>query len=235
MEFIKALTFVTDDPRWKEKVAIGSVLALLSFLIVPVFILLGYSVRLIQNMRAGSALPLPDWEEWSGDLVRGFKLTVVYLVWSLPLLLVALPMAVGGILADSDSAIQVVGITLVVASSCLTLFYAILVTLATPGFVLWFARDERIRSGLQLSQIFGWTRGHLGDVILFMLAYVVASFVISAVAGIVGTLLCLVGLIVTVPLAVFLLYLYQFNLLGQLAYREEKGQAYYQPPLPPTL
>ena len=42
MEFIKALTFVTDDPRWKEKVAIGSVLALLSFLIVPVLILLGY-------------------------------------------------------------------------------------------------------------------------------------------------------------------------------------------------
>ena len=52
------------------------------------------------------------------------------------------------------------------------LVYGIFITLLTPGFTLWFARDEEIRSGLQLSEIFEWTRTHATDVILYMLASV---------------------------------------------------------------
>jgi len=233
MDFVKALTFITDDPRWKEKVAIGSALGLLSFLIVPVFIVIGYGLRLMQNIRNGNPLPLPDWDDWSGDLVRGFKLFVVYLVWALPLILVSIPMTIGGIMADSDSLARTLGITIVVGTSCLTILYGIFFTLMTPGFTIWFARDEEIRSGLQLSDIFQWTREHVSDVILFMLAYIVASFVISTVAGIVGVLLCIVGLIVTIPVATFVTYVYQFNLLGQIAYKDSAGRVYYQPVAPP--
>jgi uncharacterized membrane protein len=113
--------------------------------------------------------------------------------------------------------------------------YGIFITLMTPGFTLWFARDEEIRSGLQLSDIFQWTRAHATDVILFMLAYLVASFVISTVASIVGVLLCLVGLIVTVPVATFVTYIYQFNLLGQIAYKDSAGHVYYPPAGQPTV
>ncbi|MFN3980211.1 MAG: DUF4013 domain-containing protein [Caldilinea sp.] len=229
MDFVKALTFITDDPRWKEKVAIGAALGLLSFLIVPVFIMIGYSLRLMQNIRDGNQLPLPEWDDWSGDLVRGFKLFVVYLVWALPLILVSIPMTIGGVMADSDSFVRTLGITIVVGATCLTVVYGIFLTLMTPGFTLWFARDEEIRSGLQLSEIFQWTREHVIDVILFMLAYIIASFVISTVAGIVGVLLCIVGLIVTIPVATFVTYVYQFNLLGQIAYKDSTGRVYYPP------
>ncbi|MBK8797433.1 MAG: hypothetical protein IPM07_14260 [Anaerolineales bacterium] len=64
-----------------------------------------------------------------------------------------------------------------------------------------------------------------------MLAYLVASFVIGTVAGIVGVLLCLVGLIITLPLATFVTYVYQFNLLGQIAFKDSTGRSYYQPPM----
>ncbi|MBK8797435.1 MAG: DUF4013 domain-containing protein [Anaerolineales bacterium] len=70
MDFVKALTFIPEDPRWKEKVAIGAALALLSFLIVPAIITIGYCVRMVQNMRSGQQFPLPEWDDWSGDLVR---------------------------------------------------------------------------------------------------------------------------------------------------------------------
>lgn len=235
MDFIKALTFITDDPRWKEKVAIGAALGLLSFLIVPIFIMIGYTLRLMQNIRDGKQLPLPEWDDWSGDLVRGFKLFVVYLVWALPLILVSIPMTIGGVMADSDSGIATtLGVTILVGTSCLTILYGIFITLMTPGFTLWFARDEEIRSGLQLSEIFQWTREHVTEVILFMLAYIVASFVISTVAGIVGVLLCFVGLIVTVPVATFVTYVYQFNLLGQIAYKDSTGRVYYPPAAAPV-
>ncbi len=194
MDFIKALTFIPEDPRWKEKVAIGSALALLSFLFIPFIITIGYCVRLTQNMRDGKQFPLPEWDDWSGDLVRGFKLGVVGFIWALPLILVSIPTSVGGMMTDSDSGLATtLGIIILVGASCLTIFYGIFVTLMTPGFVIWFARDEEIRSGLQLSEIFQWTREHVTDVILFMLAYIVASIVISTVAGIVGVLLCIVG------------------------------------------
>ncbi|MFO7633255.1 MAG: DUF4013 domain-containing protein [Caldilinea sp.] len=234
MDFVKALTFIPEDPRWKEKVAIGAALALLGFLIVPFIITIGYCVRLAQNMRDGKQSPLPEWDDWSGDLVRGFKLVVIYLVWTLPLIMVSIPMTVGGIMADSDSFIRTLGVTIVVGTVCLTMVYGIFVTLMTPGFTLWFARDEEIRSGLQLSEIFQWTRAHVTDVILFMLAYIVASFVISTVAGIAGVLLCIVGLIVTIPLATFVTYVYQFNLLGQIAFKDRAGRPYYQPAMPPA-
>jgi hypothetical protein len=235
MDFVKALTFIPEDPRWKEKVAIGSALALLGFLIVPAIITIGYCVRLAQNMRDGKQFPLPEWDDWSGDLVRGFKLAVIWFIWALPMILVSVPMSVGGMMADSDSGVATMfGVTILVGTTCLMAVYGIFITLMTPGFTLWFARDEEIRSGLQLSEIFQWTREHVTDVILFMLAYIVASFVISTVAGIVGVLLCLVGLIVTVPVATFVTYVYQFNLLGQIAYKDSAGRVYYQPVAAPA-
>ena len=235
MDFIKALTFIPEDPRWKEKVAIGSALALLSFLFIPFIITIGYCVRLTQNMRDGKQFPLPEWDDWSGDLVRGFKLGVVGFIWALPLILVSIPTSVGGMMTDSDSGLATtLGIIILVGASCLTIFYGIFMTLMTPGFVIWFARDEEIRSGLQLSEIFQWTREHVTDVILFMLAYIIASIVISTVAGIAGVLLCIVGLIVTVPVATFVTYVYQFNLLGQIAYKDSAGRVYYQPVMAPA-
>ncbi len=235
MDFIKALTFIPEDPRWKEKVAIGSALALLSFLFVPLIITVGYCVRLTQNMRDGKQFPLPEWDDWSGDLVRGFKLGVVWFVWALPLFLVGIPMTVGGLMTDSDNGIATtLGITIVVGTACLSILYGIFVTLMLPGFVLWFARDEEIRSGLQMSDIFQWTREHMTDVILFMLAYIVASVVISTVASIVGVLLCVVGLIVTLPVATFVTYVYQFNLLGQIAYKDSAWRVYYPPVMAPA-
>ncbi len=234
MDFVKALTFLTEDPRWKEKVAIGTGVSLLSPLIIPAIILMGYCVRLVQNMREGEQFPLPEWDEWSGDLVRGFKFFVVTIVWALPIFLVMLPTIMGGVMVDSDSAfLETMGVIILVSTMCLTFIYALFVIMMTPGFTLWFARDEEIRSGLQLTEIFEWTRRHVSEVLLYLIAYLVASFIIAMVAGTVGMLLCGVGLLVTLPLGTLVTYLYQYNLLGQIAYQERTGGRYYQPPAVP--
>lgn len=233
MDFVKALTFMTEDPRWKEKLAIGTGVALLAPLIIPAIILMGYCVRLVQNMREGEQFPLPEWDEWSGDLVRGFKFFVVTIVWALPIFLVMLPAIMGGVMVDSDSAfLETMGVIILVGSMCVTFIYALFVILMTPGFTIWFARDEEIRSGLQLTEIFEWTRQHVSEVLLYLIAYLVASFVISMVASTVGILLCGVGLLVTIPLGTLAVYLYQYNLLGQIAYQGRTGERYYKPQVP---
>ena len=60
MDIAKAITFITEDPRWKEKMGMGLVVvvasAILSIVLVGILgfaIVTGYSIRLLQNVRDG--------------------------------------------------------------------------------------------------------------------------------------------------------------------------------------
>lgn len=161
MDIGKAITFVTEDENWLKKVGVGTGVVLISMLLSPVlvgilgfFILSGYAIRLLQNVRDGKAQPLPEWDEWGGDLSRGFKYVIVTLVWSLAAYLMMVPMFIGGALADSGGAGEFIGSAIMICTSCLLVLYGIFVALAAPGFTISFAQDERIGSGLK-SPIFG--------------------------------------------------------------------------------
>ena len=247
MDYAKALTFLWEDPRWKEKVAIGTGVMLVSGLLMPVLIgfvgiliVMGYCVRVLQNVRDGNQYPLPEWDQWSEDLARGFKLAVVAIVWALPALLLAIPIVMGGVMlgvGDENGSGFLTGIGGLTfgLGYCLVFVFSIFYTLMTPGFTVWFARNEQISDGLKLTEIWEWTRRNLGGVVLLVIAYLVASFIITTVASLVGMLLCIIGLIVTIPLGTLATYLYQYHLIGQLAYKDRTGTAYYTPaaPMPP--
>ncbi len=244
MDYAKALTFLWEDPRWKEKVAIGTGVMLVSGLLMPVLIgfvgiliVMGYCVRVLQNVRDGNQYPLPEWDQWSEDLARGFKLAVVAVIWALPAILLSLPVVLGGVMmgaGDNNGAgfLTAIGGLTFGLGNCLLILYAIFYALVTPGFTVWFARSEQISEGLKLTDVWEWTRRNLGTVVLVMIAYIIASIVISTVASIVGTILCIVGLIVTIPLGTLATYLYQYHLIGQLAYKDRTGTPYYVPPAP---
>ena len=244
MDYAKALTFLWEDPRWKEKVAIGTGVMLVSGLLMPVLIgfvgiliVMGYCVRVLQNVRDGNQYPLPEWDQWSEDLARGFKLAVVAVVWALPALLLSLPVVLGGVMmgAGDDNGsgfLTAIGGLTFGLGNCLIFLYGIFYALVTPGFTVWFARTEQISEGLKLTDVWEWTRRNLGTVVLVMIAYIIASIVISTVASIVGTILCIVGLIVTIPLGTLATYLYQYHLIGQLAYKDRTGTPYYVPAAP---
>ena len=225
MDIAKALTFITEDERWVEKLAIGVGIILVSGLLTPMligllgfFIIAGYSIRLLQNVRDGQPRPLPEWNQWSEDFVRGFKIAVVTLIWALPIFVVVVPMGIGAALADSGrEAAEVFGSLIIFGGVCLTMLYGLIVAFLTPGFTIAFARDEEIRSGLQLTEIWQWTQQNLGQVLLVGIIYLAASFALSLAAMLVGALLCGVGLIATIPLSILVTMLFQHHLYGQLA------------------
>src|ERR1700712_1787676 len=109
MDIGKALTFFTEDERWLEKLAIGTGVTIISLILSPVligivglFIIAGYCVRLFQNVRDGNPKPLPEWDQWSEDLIRGFKWAVVAIVWSLPLIVFSTPMSISRVLISAN-------------------------------------------------------------------------------------------------------------------------------------
>ena len=226
MEISKSISFITEDPRWQQKLMIGTgvIIASTVFSVVLVgiigfIIFTGYLVRLLQNVRDGHPYPLPEWDQWGEDLARGFKLVVATLVWALPILVLTIPTVIGGIMSDSRSdGAQFLGGMLLICGNCLTILYGLLLTAATPGISIAFAKDEQITSALQFRQIIDWTRANIGQVLVVTLVYIAASIALGLVGSIVGVLLCLVGLIITVPLATLLTGLFQYHLYGQLAY-----------------
>ena len=225
MDIAKALTFITEDERWLEKLAIGVGIVLISSFLAPLligllgfFIVAGYAIRLLQNVRDGQPRPLPEWNQWSEDFVRGLKIAIVTLIWALPLFVVVVPMGVGVALADSGrEAAEIFGGLILFGSLSLTVLYGLVVALLTPGFTIAFARDEEIRSGLQLTEIWQWTQQHLGQLLLIRIVYLAASFALGITAMLAGLLLCGVGLIVTMPLSTLVIMLFQHHLYGQLA------------------
>ncbi len=237
MEYAKALTFITEDPRWKEKLAVGTGVMLLSLALSPVLIgiagimiVLGYSTRTMQNVRDGRQFPLPEWDQWSDDLARGFKSTVVGIIWSLPAIVAVIPMLVGAFMASSNNdAMTAIGAGIIGLSYCLLFLYSILLVALSPGIAISFARDESIGSGIRFQEIIAWTRSHVSEVLLFTIASIVVNIVLSFAGMIVGVLLICIGLVVTIPLVSFVNYVYLANLLGQIAHKDRTGMPYYPP------
>lgn len=224
MDIVKAFTFLTEDERWLQKLGIGTAVVLISVVLSPILIglagfmiLIGYCVRLLENVRDGVARPLPEWDRWGEDMVDGFKLTVAFLLYALPIIIFLIPAILGAVLADQRNSANFIGVPLMICGMCLTLLYAIFLSVAEPGIMIAFTRDHTVGSALRFGEVWEWTRRNIGPVIIVALVYMAASSVIPFAAVIIGTILLVVGLIVTIPLGTLVLALVQAHLYGQLA------------------
>jgi hypothetical protein len=185
---------------------------------LSIVLLVGYGLRLLRNVRAGVVRPLPAWDDWGNDLIRGFKLIVVELIWALPLFLFAIPTGIGTAMNTRiDDTTTFFGTMLTLCGGCLTLLYWIFLAVMRPGFTLAYARDEQIASGLRFDLIFDWTRRNIGPVITVAIVSWLATIVLFFLGVIAGPILLCVGWIITLPLGVLLPLLIQYHLYGQLA------------------
>ncbi|NOX62099.1 MAG: DUF4013 domain-containing protein [Chloroflexi bacterium] len=215
MDYGKAITFVFEDEEWISKVLIGGLIFFLTMLLAWTFIgalaggalITGYMLELLRNVRRGDERPLPAWDEWGEKMTDGFKLFVIFLIWSLPMVVVALPVGlVIGLMADSDA--SAVASLLLFCFSCLTFIYAIAVALAAPAITIKYAESGEISAGFQFGEIAAFTREHLLEVIVIL----IVMLFVQLVAGFVGMLLCGVGMLFTA----FYSILVQGHLYGQL-------------------
>lgn len=234
MDIGRALTFFTEDERWIEKTAIGTGVLLLSFLlsfvlvgVVGFVIVMGYSVRLLQNVRDGAQPVLPEWDQWGADLGRGFKLIVVQLVWALPIVLIIVPVIiVSALVGNAGGDAEGFAVLLALCATCISFVVAIAYTLIQPAVTIFFAENEQISDGLQIARIWDWTRSHMGEVVIVTIVYLVGGMIIGTLGSIAGVILCGVGLLVTLPLAQLVIYYLQFHLYGQLAPALARGSSH---------
>jgi hypothetical protein len=74
--------------NWFRVVVLGA-LFLFSIFIIPLFLALGYLFRVIKSSLAGGE-KLPNFEAWNEMMVDGFKLFLVFLIYTLPALIIGI-------------------------------------------------------------------------------------------------------------------------------------------------
>ncbi|KAB1196016.1 MULTISPECIES: DUF4013 domain-containing protein [Haloferax] len=215
-----ALQFVKRSDDWVATTIIGGVLALLFFLIVPLFILQGYFVRAMRAAAEGERAA-PSFTDWGGLVVDGVKLFAVTLAWSLvaiiPTTIFAVLLAVGTFsIAETttqagtvpapqpDPGLNIGLVLLTVVGALLVFALSLLVAYFVPAAGANFALEGRLGAGFDFRTIF---KGAFTSE--YAIAWVLA-IVVSAVLGTIGSFLSfvLVGVFILFYVQVTTYYLW---------------------------
>ena len=225
MDFGKAFVYMFEDPEWVRKFGIGALVALAGLLLSPILIgllafvfLAGYSLDVTRNVIKREQYPMPEWDDWGGFFVKGLKLTVAILIWSLPALLATFPMLFGSIWmgnAESNGGAAFGGIFLLLCGMCLAVLWALFVTVISPAIYVRMAQTGDLVSAFQIGELWSFTTRNLGNIIIAVLLTWVVGLIAAVVGGL-GGLLCGVGLLLTIPVATVWQYLVTAHLYGQV-------------------
>jgi hypothetical protein len=227
MKVSEALGFVFEDEQWLSKLLLGAVISL-----IPIFgqaALTGYAIAVLRNVQAGSQRPLPSWDRLGEYFVDGLLFWIATLVYLIPFLILACPIALvwalpaaAGDNQDAMTALTSIAGLISAGLGCLSLLYAIVLWLVTPVLQIRFAETGELGSCLRFGQVFRFLFQHIGSIIVAQLLVWAATFVVTTVVGgvvgvlglipicgwVIGGLLGLVMIPVAVWVMVFAAHLY---------------------------
>jgi len=210
MNFSEAFKFVFQDPDWFKKIIIPGLVGLL-IPIVGSLVLVGWGLKVTLNLIRHNPTPLPSMD-FGEDLKRGFKAFVVSLVYSLPILILYIPIIViTALVGDSNENTMLALVS--IASLCfgfLILVYSIVMALMLPAAYARTVVEDRIGAGLEFGKVFTMVKNNLVTYLLVVVGMLIANLI-----GSLGTIVCVIGMFVTIP--------YAFAITGHLT-----GQSYLE-------
>jgi hypothetical protein len=198
VDFGRSFTLVTEDPEWVKKILIGGVFTLACALLVGVPFVLGYFSRTLRNVVDGQPRPLPEWDDLGGLFNEGLRLTAVYLVYALGVVavlaalgcVVMLPvMALSGGGRSSSDALGILGGLGLVGLWGLVMLASLTLAIYLPAALARSALRGTVADGFATGEILGFIRANLGNYLISLVIYLLASFLSQF-----GIILCCVGL-----------------------------------------
>jgi Protein of unknown function (DUF4013) len=191
-DFGKPFTYVFDDPRWLQKILIGGLFYLASFLLVGWIFILGYMAQVVRNVVADLKVPLPEWEDLGGFFHEGLRLFGVSLIYLIPSFLLVAIMIPASILSDMDNAaLEAFG---AVAGCVACLFVPVILgtMFFLPAALLFVAVEQRFGAAFEFARIWAFIRGNIGNYFLAILIHIIAQHL-----GGFGVALLCIGVIFT--------------------------------------
>ena len=213
MDIGSSFSYMFQDEDWIKKILIGGVVGL-----IPIvnFAAIGYMIQTIRNVRDGQALPLPEWDEFGKYFVDGLWIALIFLVWAIPIIVVACLQGVGtAVLADASSDAANALSIISACFACVTVLWGLVIAAVSPAIMVRYAEVGEFMAGFQFSEIVDIIRANVRSYIIVVLLMWVAALIASF-----GVILCVIGVIFTQ----FWSYLVAGNLMGQLAAQEQSTE-----------
>jgi hypothetical protein len=192
----QAFRFVFDDERWTNKILIGVLMSLLSFLIIPAFMLSGWVLQIVRNVMNGVKQPLAEWDDWGKLLRDGFNLFIAQLVYALPLLVIffVFILTSGGFAALSDASEDVAAAGFMASFGllgCVALLYGLALLFLTPAITIQYAMTDELGACFRFGEVFAIAREYFADILISVVVVIVAAVGLSLVTGVLSLIPCL--------------------------------------------
>ncbi|HOI40226.1 MAG TPA: DUF4013 domain-containing protein [Methanobacterium sp.] len=210
-----SINFPSQD--WKKVLILG-ILFLISIVIIPIFLVMGYCFRILKSSIAGFN-ELPDFDEWGAMFIDGLKVFVVQLIYFLiPAIVIFL-----GVWA-SIASVSLTGMTdptiflgLIGGTTIIGMILAILLGLiSTIAIANMALNDGELGAAFRFSEILehisliGW-----GKYIVWYIVMIIIGFVGGMIAGLLN-MIPIIGTVIAILLVYPYLYMFYARSLALL-------------------
>ncbi|THE65160.1 DUF4013 domain-containing protein [Salinadaptatus halalkaliphilus] len=146
-----AITYLKhSDDVWKTSI-LGGLFLLFSFLLIPLFLVWGYVVRVLDRTAHGDE-DAPAFDDWGTLAIDGAKASVILFAYSLVVLVVG-TVLVGGVLLATGGSPGSVGAAMLVLAGLLTVLAGLVALYAVPAALANFAGERRLSDGVDFEAI----------------------------------------------------------------------------------
>lgn len=225
------LMFPVKDAEARKHLLIGALVVFASFFIpvIPYLALLGYAALVARQVLRGESPRMVPWEDWGGMLTNGLKLFGVRMIYSLPIIVLVMPIMLAGFVLpviaantnNSDAEILFILIPIItLGAMCFIVPLSLALGLIIPAAEIHTVEKGDFAAGFQFKEWWGIFRANLAGFIAAFAIYYIASMLLAIIIQVLLTtviLACL--LIIFIPATTAYLALVMYATVA-IAYRD---------------
>lgn len=193
MNWQAAFAQVFDDKDWLKKLLIGAILTLIPIVnIIPI----GYALKVLKNVAEGQEQPFRTWDDLGDYFVRGLTSLIGILIWSLPIIAIAMLTGILSMWSGYDYAeASRTSMPLAVCMwslTCVSGLYSLILAVFLPAAITWYAVKGQLGAMFRVGEIMRFISRNLGIYVVALFLSVAAAFLAQ-----IGLVLCCIGVVVT--------------------------------------
>jgi hypothetical protein len=185
-------TFPFKDAEARKYFLIGCAVSLAGFIIpaIPYLVLFGYAARIAKQIFNGETPRLIAWDDWGGMLKDGARMFGVRMVYSLPILILVIPLIIAGIgmpivmanvnSSEADSVIIIFSL-IIFGTMCVLIPLSFPLAIIIPAAEMHAVDKSEFAAGFRFREWWPIFRANLGGFIAAFAIYTVASIALTFV------------------------------------------------------
>jgi hypothetical protein len=239
-------TFPFKDAEARKYLLIGGLISIAAFFIpiLPYFVLFGYSAIIAKQVLKGESPHMVPWEDWSVMFKEGAKLFGIRMIFTLPILLLAMPLIVGGVAMpfiaqsmDSGNVDSIIAIFTIImlGTMCIIIPISIPLVVVLPAAEMHNVDNNDFAAAFRFKEWWPILRANLGGfIIAFGIYYLVSMALMIVMQILVATLIFACLMFIIIPAITIYITLVMY-VTSAIAYRNGKEKLTQNELTPQTL